>query len=195
MKILIVSFLLLALGLYAHPVTSESSEQVNVKEPDDDDDINNLLETLVTSQDDEEDDEDDANDLAGIQGVFNVLAQVKDEQAKSAAPVMTQFWRHLGRRLFRAGRNYIRNRYCKRRSCNEEQEEKVMLQELMEEQSKDDEGDDDDGDDLAELQTLLNAFNKLQAKKMQGDNQTAEDQRWYKRIFRSIRKRVRKHFC
>ena len=190
MKIPILCLSLFALGLYVCPVSSAAHQQALVKELNDND-ISTFLETLATSQEDQDDDEDDeGNDLADIQGVFNVLAQVKEEQAKSTGTATTQFWSWAGKMLLGAGKRYLKRRYCKKRSCNEEKEEKVLLQELMEAQDDDgEEGGDDD--DLAELQSLFGALKKLQAKKMQEDSPAAQG--FFSRVFKRIKKKVKKY--
>ena len=192
MKIPILCLSLFALGLYICPLSSAAHQQALAKELNDND-INTFLETVATSQEDQDNDEDDeGNDLADIQGVFNVLAQVKDEQTKSTGTAMTQFWRRVGKRLLGAGKRYLKRMYCKRRSCNEEKEEKVLLQDLMEAQDDDgEEGGDDDN--LAEVQFLFGALKKLQAKKMQENHNSPAAQGFW--IRRRLLKFARKRLC
>ena len=192
MKILVVCTLLLALGLASASPASYGSRQEKHLQTEEDKDLATFLETLASSQEDEDDDD---NELSDVQGIFKVLAQVNKETAKAEGGATTQLWGMLGRTLWGAGKRYLRKRYCKKRSrCAEEEEEKVMLQELLEAQDDgDDSNDDDDGDDHAELQSLFDALNQMEAKKMQGDYNTAEAEGWFSRMYRKIKKRVKKY--
>ena len=175
-------FLLLTLILYTCPVTSRTHQHVVTKELELND-INTLIQSLATSQDSAEDEEDIVSDLAEVQGVFNILAQVKNEQAKSTGRAMTQIWGLVGSRLLRIGKKILRRKYC-------EEEQKVMLQELMEEQSEADEQGNLDDD--AELQTFFDALNKLQAERVQDNIQNAAAQGWFKRLFKKIGRGLKK---
>ena len=192
MKIPILCLSLFALGLYVCPVSSAAHQQVLAKELNDDD-ISTFLETLATSQDDQDDDEDDeGNNLADIQGVFNVLAQVKDEQAKSTGTALTQLFSLVRRTLLGAGKKFLKKIFCKKGSHNEEKEENALLQELME--AEDDDSGEGGDNELAELQFLFNTVKKLQAK-MQEDHNSSAAQGFFKRILKKIGKRVKKRLC
>ena len=192
----------------------------------DEDVVNTLLKDLAASQDDTSDNDSDENDddLTEIQTVFDVLDQVKQEQAKAMQDddddndndsddenaenqVIFQGGRSLkryGRRYLRryawrtirrAGGKYIRN-YLRRRFCNEKE---AMLQEL-----NDEAGDDDDDTIFAELQSLFDVRKELKALMAQ-DNETANTElfpwfRWRiwwakRRIGRKIRRTIRKRLC
>ena len=202
MKILAICMLLLALGLAsASPAVYGYRQEKHLQTNEmDDKDLATFHETLASSQEDEEEDDDD-DDLSNVQEIFKVLAQVNKEQAKSEGDATSQIWGLVRRTLLGAGKRYLRKRYCKKRSrCTEEEEEKVMLQELLEAQDDgDDSDDDDDSDDHAELQSLFDVLNQMEAKKMQGDYDTAKAEGLLRKAFRKIRNKVkkytRKRFC
>ena len=173
MKILVACMFLLALGLAsASPVLHEShqAKQLQTEEMDDKD-LATFLETLASSQEDEDDDDDDLSD---VQGVFKALAQVNKEQAKAEGDATSQIWGSIRRSLFGAGKKYLRKRYCRKRPKHAEEEEV----------QDDDEDSNDDGNDHAELQSLFDVLNKMEAKKMQGDYNTAEAEGLFSKAFR-----------
>ena len=159
-----------------------------------------MLKALASTEDDQETDDDDDEDdgtVADLQGVFNVLAQVEAEKARVQGDknmAMAQFWGGLGGVLVKAGKGYLKNKYC-----TEEQEVRAMLQELIGEQGIEEvENDEDegDGDDKAsaELQTLFNVLKKIEAKVMQDDtsDDSAKAQGWFKKLRRWAKKKVKK---
>ena len=181
MKILVACMFLLALGLAsASPALhgSHQAKQLQTEEMDDKD-LATFLETLASSQEDEDDDDDDLSD---VQGVFKALAQVNKEQAKAEGDATSQIWGSIRRSLFGAGKKYLRKRYCRKRPKDAEEEEVQ-----------------DDGDDHAELQSLFDVLNKMEAKKMQGDYNTAEAEGLFRKVFKKIRNKVKKYtkrrFC
>ena len=176
------TFLLLTLILYTCPVTSHTDQHVVTKQLELND-IETLIQSLATSQDSTEDEEDIVSDLAEVQGVFNILAQVKNEQAKSTGRAVTQFWGLVGSGLLGIGKKILKRKYC-------EEEQKVVLQELMEEQSEADE--QMNANDNAKLQNFFDALNKLQAKMVQDNFQNAAAQGWFKRLFKKIGKGLKK---
>lgn len=177
--------------LYTTPVSSQSDQQVATKELELTD-INTLLQSLATSQDNAQDEEDISSELAEIQGVFNVLAQVRNEQTKSTGRAMSQFWGLVGSGLLGIGKKILRKKYC-------EQEEKVELQGVMEEQSDTEVDEEGNVDDNARLQHFFDALNKLQVIRMQGNFQNAAAQGWFKKVFkkigRGLKKLARKTLC
>ena len=156
-----------------------------------------LLESLASLQEDqvsEAQGNDEEENLADAQGLFNVLAQVEIEQAKAMDDKsgMAQFWKQFGKTLFKAGKGYLKNRYC-----TEEQEMKTMLQELTGEQAiQEDNEVTAEGDDnaLAELQSVFSALNKVEAKMMQGEEteNKATEEGWFKKRFKKLRKSLKK---
>lgn len=182
----------------------------------DGDDINSLLKELAASQDDttndDDDDDDSDNDLIEIQTVFDVMNQVKQEQAmamqgdddnddddgddenaeKQWFPTLL---RGVGGRLIRRyGRRYLRRyawrtirragrNYIRRRYCNEKE---VMLQEL-----NDEAGDDDDDTTFAELQSLFGVLKELKAVTAE-DMETADAEGLFSRARRRLRRRLRR---
>ena len=153
-----------------------------------------------TNMDDDDDDEADGlEDIATLQGVFTVLEQANTEQAMAmdSSSAQAQFWKLAGKALWKLGKRYLKKRYC----SSEEQEMRAMLQELIGEQGMTDEDDDEDTGDgdskaIAELQAVVNALKKADAKMMRSD---ANIQGLWKRLRRwaskKIRSVTRRFFC
>ena len=197
MKLFITCLFLFTTGLaYAGPFPKDYFN--SLKQQDNEDKFTALLQSLDRTEDDQEDDDDD--DLADIQGVFNVLAQVEMERAKGLndKSATAQFWGILGNALWKAGKGYLKKKYC-----TEEQEVRAMLQDLISEQEIPEDDDDDDagGDALAELQTLFNALKNVEAKMMQDGmtDKNAEAEGWWKKVRRWAKKKVKhstkKYLC
>ena len=151
------------------------------------DELNVLLQAMASTEDDQDSDDDD-DTVAELQGVFNVLAQVeveKTRQHKDKSMGMAQLWGMLGRTLWNVGKRYLKNRHC-----TEEQGVNALLQELVDEQGMQEVEDDGDDKARAELQTLFQALNQVEAKAMQADNAQAE--RWWRRVTRWVRRKARK---
>ena len=88
-------------GLYGGNTKQQSNDEVTA-----------LLESLAGIQDDQES-KDDEN-LATMQSLFKVLAQVEEEKAKlmDSRSAKAQFLKGLGSALWNAGKNYLTDRYC-----------------------------------------------------------------------------------
>ena len=205
MKCLVISLLLSTIGLtIAVPAFDfDSLEKYLPSRSPKEHEVNILLQALASTEDDQDtiNDEDDGT-VADLQVVLNVMAQVDMEKARQQHDKnvpMVQFLRGLGRRLWRAGKGYLKRRYC-----TEEEEMRAMLQELTGEkgiqEAENDESEHPDGDDKVrtELQTLFNALKKAEAK-IQVTNGTPEDiakaERWWKGVKRWFRKTVKRNIC
>ena len=214
MKTLVVCFILTALGLaYATPTDRPKNyddlfNQIFNKyypakqTPKMSDEVSSLLQVLDSSATDQDTQDDDGSDedIATLQGVFNVLALMENERAKAMDDegARAQLWRGLGRSLWKTGRRYLRRRYC-----SEELEVKAMLQELVgEEGVPEDDEEEGDGELLANLQTLFSALKKAEAKVMQDDttgDDKAKVEGWLKRVrrwaSRTTRRLTRRYLC
>ena len=80
---------------------------------------------------------------------------------------MVQVLGALGKRLWNAGKTYLRGKHC-----SEEEEVRAMLKELAGEQGMEDDEDTINGDDKAhtELQTIFNTLKEVEVKVMQDDS-------------------------
>ena len=150
------------------------------------------------------------DDIATLQGVFNVLAQIETEREKlseSKTAAKTQLvkgtitlLRKVGKGLLKKVKAVLRKKYC----SSEEQQMRAMLQELVGEQGMVDEDFDDDDEDtgdgdtkaIAELQTIFSALKKADAKMMGGD---ANAEGWWKKVKGWVSKKLRgitrKYLC
>ena len=194
MKIIVFCLLVSTIG-FSFAVPSLDSSDLNryissqLQDKKNENQLNVLLQAMASAEEDQYSaDDDDDDTVAELQGVFNVLAQVQVEKAREQGDTdtaMTQFWGLVGKALWRVGK-----RYLKRRHCTEEQGENALLQELVGEQGIQQVEDDGDDKARAELQTLFQALNKVKAEVMQDDNAQAE--RWWRRVKRWARRKVRK---
>ena len=198
MKILFASFLLAFVGLtYATPAWPYSN-YYNTGRPHYEKAVA-LLESLASAQQGQgsesvsNNDDTDDDDIADLQAVFNVLAQVEVEKAAANGnSVMAQFMGTLGGTLWNTAKGYLKNKYC-----TEEQEVRAMLQELIGDQDEGDDSEDvGEGDDKerAELQMLFNALKMAEAKIMQ-DKNAAKAEGWWKKLRKSIKKKAKQYLC
>ena len=154
-----------------------------------------LLESLLEQNNQNVEEEED--DMAELEGFVNVMAQVDIEKAnvmddKSA---MAQFWKGIGKVLLKTGKTYLRNKYC-----SEENKMREMMEELVGEQGiqgeENEATEEEDDEALAELQNLLSALKKVEAKIMQGEATTEESnattEGWWKKLRKSLKKNVKK---
>lgn len=199
MKILIACVLLSTLSLtFATPLSALKNSLASEQS----DEVKALLQTLTNNQNTEDSDGDDGEeDIANLQGVFNVLAQVNAEKAKATDEddAMAQFWKLVRRGLWHVGKRYLKKKYC-----TEEQEMNALLQELTGEQQGLDDEDNGDKEEkaMAELQYVFSALKKAEAKAMLHDATTdlnADAEGWFKRFRRSIKRRIkgatRRYLC
>ena len=131
MKILIACFLLSIVGLsfatpYYYPLGGYKYTA--------------LLKSLANTQQGElpETESDDGDDnIADLQAIFNVMAQIDIEKAKAIEDksAMAQFWKKFRKTLYNAGKTYLKY-YTK------EKEMKAMLQELIGQKAIQDEDND-----------------------------------------------------
>ena len=166
-----------------------------LKDKQNEDELKVLLQAMASTEGDQDSDDNDDDAVAKLQRVFNVLAQVEVEKAREQRDKtmgMAQLWGAVGRTLWNVGK-----RYLKRRHCTEEQGVNALLQELVGEQGIQEIEDDGDDKARAELQTLFQALNQVEAKAMQADNAQAE--RWWRRVKRwaggKARKLTRRYLC
>ena len=126
MKILVACVLLSTLSLtFATPLSALLQGSLASEQSDE---VKALLQTLTDIQNtDDGDDDDVGEDIANLQGVFNVLAQVNTEKAKikDEDDAMAQFWSTVGKFLFNTGKCYLKNKYCT--WSTEEQEKNALL--------------------------------------------------------------------
>ena len=176
MKILIACFLLSTMGLaYATPASIPLP--LNYKEL-----IENLEEDLSAAEVESDD------DIADLQGVFNILEQIETEKAKAMDEdsAIAQLWGSLGKILWKTGERYLRNRYC-----TKEEEMRAMIEELVDEQetSKNNQAVEQGiGDSLNELRNLM----KYLRVHMVTDGDVATAEGWFKKVRKSIKKRAKK---
>lgn len=218
MKILVACFLLSAFSITIGTPTSYSTNgddllkflseynkgnfglPSKLKTPKEGQEMSALLQALVSTENSEESDDDDDDgsdeDIVTLQGVFNIMAAIETEKAKTMEDAMIQFWKAIGRTLWRAGKRYLR-----RRHCSEELEVKALLQELTNEQGGPQDDDDSTGDDkaLAELQSVFKVLKKAEAKAMQDGDDNAKAEGWWSRLKRwgrkTIRRATRRYLC
>ena len=150
MKILVAFFLLSALGLafakslFPKDINKEFIEKLNML-PTESEEESALKQTVVSSENDQ-DTEDDVNgdeDIATLQGIFNVLTQVEVENAKAMQEkkAVTQFWESLGNDLWNVGKHHLKKRYCQK-----DLKVEAMIEELIVEQEIPDENNEDTED-------------------------------------------------
>ena len=137
--------------------------------------------------------QDEEEDITDIQGIFNMLDQVKTEEAKAMdadSEAMAQLWGLLGSTLLNAGKGYLRNKYC----SSEELQMQTMLQDLAGEQEAKMDVAEKESLTLAQLQTLLSALNKVEAKMMQdgATDNMASSEGWWKKFRKSLKKKTKK---
>ena len=191
MKILIACVLLSTLSLtFATPLSALLQGSLASEQSDE---VKALLQTLTDIQNtDDGDDDDVGEDIANLQGVFNVLAQVNTEKAKVKGEddAIAQLWGTIGRGLFHIGKRYLKNKYCKR--CTEEQEKNALLQDLTSEQQGPDGEDNGDGEEkaMAELQSVFTALRKAAAEA----DLNADAEGWFKKLRRKFGKKLRRKF-
>ena len=187
MKILVACLLLSTISLtFAAAVSKESDE------------VSTFLQNFAKGENHQDMEENenmhmDEEDIATLQGLFNVLAQVDEEKAKTMDDenAMSQIWGFIGKGLLKYGKKYLKRRYC-----SEEQEMKVMLQELVGEQGNE-AREEEENEAMAELQTTFNALQKANAKVMLVDNAQAEGlfkklRRWAKK---KVKRTTRRYLC
>ena len=138
--------------------------------------------------------QDDKKDVADLQGIFNVLAQVKTEEAKAMdadSEATAQLWGLIGNIFWDIGTGFLRNKYC----SSEEQQMQAMLQDLAGEQEAS-KMDVTEKESLAltQLQTLLSALNKVEAKMMHNGatNNVAMSEGQWERFLTSINTGLKK---
>ena len=207
MKTVIVAFLLLLSVVTAFATGFPFKPNEGLRFPLKRDEANTFLQTLVSAENDDEDMGDDDSDgdkeMATLQAVFNVLAQVELEKAKMKRDKATiQLLGLALKGLWNVGKHFLKKKYC-----TEEQKVQAMIQELASEQQMHDEDSDDteegaDGKARVEIQSLFNALKVVEAKAMQdstGDYDHAVVQKWWKKVKRWINKKVggltRKFLC
>ena len=130
MKTLIACFILSIVGLsfatpYRYPFGYKSTA---------------LLESLANAEQgklSEAEDDDGDDNIADLQALFNVMAQIDIEKAKAMEDksAMAQFWKKFRKTLYNAGKTYLKY-YTK------DKEMKVMLQELIGQKAIQDEDND-----------------------------------------------------
>ena len=113
-----------------------------------------------------------ADNIAKIQGIFNVLAQVDLESAKvkDSDNDNSQLWKGVSKFIWKAGKDFLKNVLCRK-----EQAIMALLQELTGEvrgnsKSADDESYGNEEKVRAQLQTLFNALRMVEANMMQSEN-------------------------
>ena len=212
MKILVACFLMSALGLaFAKSPFPKDINKEFIKKlimfPTEGEEESALKQTVVSSENDQDTEDDDNvngdEDIATLQGIFNVLTQVEVENAKAMQEkkTVTQFWGSLGNALWNVGKHHLKKRYCQK-----DREVEAMIEELIVEQEIPDENNEDteDGDTkaLAELQTLFSAMKKAEAKVMQNDwtgENYAKAEGWWKKtkrwVNRKAKRLTRKYLC
>ena len=211
MKILVACFLLSALGPafakspYPKDINKEFIEKLNML-PMEGEEESALKQTVVSSENDQdtEDDDDGDEDIATLQGIFNVLTQVEVENAKAMEEkkAVTQLWGLVGKVLWNVGKYYLKRTYCQK-----DREVEAMIEELIVEQAEIPDENNEDTEDgetkaLAELQTLFSAMKKAEAKVMQ-NNGTGENyakaEGWWKKtkrwVNRKAKRLTRKYLC
>lgn len=154
-----------------------------------------LLESLLANQAESQNaamevDDMDVDDITDLQGMFNVLSQVKLEEAKATSTnseAMAQFWGSVGKTLLNAGKGYLRSKYC----SIEEQKRRAMIQDIL--------GEKEDVVDLndqvvVQLQTMLSTLNKVEAKMMASEatNNIATSEGWWKKLRKGLKKEAKK---
>ena len=129
-----------------------------------------LLNNHISIQDDGQDTTDSGNEdvdnLAEIQAIFNVMAQVELERAKLMDSNVLSFWTGFVRDLWNKGRGYLKKKLC----SQEQNTLKTILQELTSEEFDTVTDDNTNGNDeeevRAQLQVLFNARQKVKAHMM-----------------------------
>lgn len=175
MKILVTCVLLSTLGFtFATPLLKNSLAS------EESDEVEALLQTLANT--------DGGEELANLQGVFNVLEQVNIEKARASdgENAMEQIWGLVGSGLWHVGKHYLKKKYC-----SEEQEINVVLQ-----------ATDRDEEAITELQSIFAALKKAKAKTMLYGaiyNNKAKSEGWWKKVRRWAGKKIggatRKYLC
>ena len=100
---------------------------------------------------------EDVDNMAEIQGIFNVMAQVELERAKLMGSNSIPFWTGFVRGLWNKGRGYLKTKLC----SQEQTTLKALLQELTREEigtvADDDTNSNNEEEIRAQLQVLFNA--------------------------------------
>ena len=132
------------------------------------------------------------DDIADLQGVFNILEEIEMERAKQMQEnddsAMAQFWAGLGTAFWTAGKGYLKNRYC-----TQEAEVRAMIEELVDEQ------------EILEGNEAVKAFNELrnlvkflQKETSRGplgmviDGDVAKAEGWLKNLHKRIKKKAKR---
>lgn len=197
----IVCFLLSTLSLTF--VTSWPLPSKNVLTSEEIDEIVALPLSLVGKQDNQRAaiDYEGEEDIAKLEGVLNVVEQVRIEKGKAMKSdrAMAQLWGTVIKGLLTAGQHLwnVGKHFLKKKYCTEEQEVNAILQELTDKQEATlQEGNIDpgDGEAIAELQSLFSILKKAKAKLLE-DNMTSKNiakaEGWWRKVKRWFQKKVR----
>ena len=181
--------------------------------------IENAL--LETSEDVNQNTDYADGDLADIQGVFNVIAQVEVERIKlmkdkdasaqvglAALGVGLNVLSTIGKTLWDVGKHFLKRKFCPRHTGSYEFKAHALIQELINEQEIQAFGDDgkkaeeSDREALAQLKVLFHALKEVEAKTMQdsiANDKDANAESWWKKAKRFITNKIggitRKFLC
>ena len=140
----------------------------------------------------------DNEDIATLQGVFNVLAQVEEEKAKTmkGGKAMKQGLGMIGNSLWNGAKHLLKKRYCNQENQNLQQ---AMVEELGGEQVFPYVPKDRDAKAMAELQMLFNALKLAKAKVMQDGGTYAKMNGWWDSVKNYVNKKAgeltKSHLC
>ena len=83
------------------------------------DEVTALLESLISTPDNQgphEPEPEPDEDLAAMQSLLRIMAQVEEEAVNGKGSAGAQFLRGLGRSLWTSGKKYLTDRYCQQTS-------------------------------------------------------------------------------
>ena len=140
--------------------------------------------------------ESDDDDITDLQGMFSLLEQIEMEKAKQMQDdedgAKAQFWAALGPVLWKAGKGYLKNRYC-----NQEAEVRAMIEELVDEQETSETNEvaeEENNNRFTELKNLVNTLNYMGKKRFLQiiDGDVVKIEGWFKKLRKSLKKKAKK---
>ena len=191
---------------------ADTEDDLDTEDDDDSVSLQGHFKNIVGAENDEDtaEDDDGDDDIATLQGVFNVMAQLDEENANlmrgkraTAQFILFGNWRFYARKLAKRYLiKYLNNKYCPKSRKVVLMPRKVDVKIGLSDRNDNQDTKQGEEETFAQLQTVFDALRKLEATKEMEKDKTVNSAKFkgslrkVKRFTRrNIRRIVKKYLC